>query len=58
VQSSGQPLKGQIPVFIQRVANYLRGYSGAQPGSYDEKTAKSAGLLNSHWTSATTICTK
>jgi len=55
---SGQPLERQIPVFIQRLVDRVRGPSEMVPGSEDGKAAKSAGLLTSHWTSAVTICTK
>jgi hypothetical protein len=58
VQSSGQPSKGQIPVFIQCLENCQSGFSRRSPGSGDGKAAKSAGPLTSHWTSATTTCTK
>jgi len=51
-------LEGQIPVFIQCFESYLSSSSRRSPGSGDGKAAKSAGPLTSHWTSATTTCTK
>jgi hypothetical protein len=58
VQSSGQPLRGQISVFIQRLVDCLTGFSRRLPGSGDGKAAKSAGPGTSHWTCAITTCTK
>ena len=58
VKSAGQPLKGQIPVSIQRLADRVRGSSCGRLGSDDGKAAKSARRLTSHWTSSVTNCAK
>jgi hypothetical protein len=58
VQSSGQPVERQIPIFIQCLADRVRGSSEVVPGSEDGERGKICRLLTSHWTSAITTCTK
>ena len=51
-------MERQIPIFIQRLADQVRGQSEVMPGSEDGECGKNCRLLTSHWTSAVTTCTK
>jgi len=51
-------MERQIPIFIQHLADRVRGSSEVVPGSEDGEWGKICRPLTSHWTSAITTCTK